>query len=60
VPEHFQRGLALCRALLQSDPSGDAERYSRVRAMERSFRAGLGEKAEDDMDYDADTLKGGD
>jgi len=60
VPEHFQRGVALCQALLQRDLGWDAERLQRLRAMERSFRAGLGEKAEDMMDYDADTLKGGD
>lgn len=60
LPEHFQRGVALCRALLQGHPGEDAERLDRLRAMERSFRAGLGEKADDAMDYDADTLKGGD
>lgn len=57
--EHFQRGVALCRALLENDPGGEAERLCRLRAMERSFRAGLGEQ-EDVMDYDEDTLKGGD
>jgi hypothetical protein len=60
VPEHFQRGAALCRALLQRAAGWEAERLQRLRAMERSFRAGLGEKAEDVMDYDADTLKSGD
>jgi hypothetical protein len=60
VREHFQRGVALCRALLQQDRGWDAERVARLRAMEHSFRAGLGEKAEDLADYDADTLKGGD
>jgi hypothetical protein len=59
-PEHFQRGVALCQALLQRAAGWEAERFNRLRAMERSFRAGLGEKAEDVMDYDADTLKGGD
>lgn len=60
VPEHFQRGLALCRALLRRDPGGDPARVARLRAMEQSFRAGLGERSEDVMDFDADTLKGGD
>lgn len=60
VPEHFQRGAALCRDLLGRDLGWDAERLQRLQAMERSFRAGLGEKLEDMMDYDADTLKGGD
>lgn len=60
VPEHFQRGAALCQALLRRDTGWDAERLGRLRAMEQSFRAGLGEKTEDVMDYDADMLKGGD
>ncbi len=60
VPEHFKRGAVLCQALLKRDLGWDAERLHRLRAMERSFRAGLGEKSEDMMDYDADTLKGGD
>ncbi|MFZ5877362.1 MAG: hypothetical protein ACOYXU_13280 [Nitrospirota bacterium] len=60
VAEHFQRGLALCRVLLQREPDGDPERLARLRAMERSFRSGLGEKVEDLLDYETDTLKGGD
>jgi len=60
VPEHFQRGVALCQALLRRDLGGDAERLKRLRTMEQSFRAGLGETVDDEMDYDADTLKGGD
>lgn len=60
VAEHFQRGATLCRALLQRETGWDAERLSRLRAIEESFRAGLGDKTEDVMDYDADTLKGGD
>ena len=61
VPEHFRRGVALCQVLLQRDSGGDAARLKRLRAMERSFRAGLGEQPEDVMvEYDADTLKGGD
>jgi hypothetical protein len=60
VAEHFHRGLALCRALLQRESGGDDERLVRLRAMEQSFHAGLGGRAEDVMDFDADTLKGGD
>jgi hypothetical protein len=60
VAEHFHCGLELCRALLQRDAGGDDARITRLRAMEQSFRAGLGEKVEDVMDFDADTLKGGD
>jgi hypothetical protein len=59
-PEHFKRGVALCQDLLRRDLGWDAVRLKRLRSMERSFRAGLGEKPEDVMDYDADTLKGGD
>jgi hypothetical protein len=59
-PELFKRGVALCRRLLQQDLGGDGERTHRLRAIEQSFRAGLGEKSEDVMDYGADTLKGGD
>ncbi|MEO5656221.1 MAG: hypothetical protein ABIO65_04110 [Nitrospiria bacterium] len=61
LPEHFQRGLALCRHLLRRESGGDAERLARLRSMERSFRAGLGERPEELMvEYDTDTLKGGD
>jgi hypothetical protein len=60
VEEHFRRGLALCRTLLQRESDPAPERLARLRAMERSFLAGLGEKAEDLLDYEADTLKGGD
>ncbi len=59
-PEHFKRGVALCQALLRGESGGDAARLERLRAMERSFRAGLGEKPEDVMEYEADTLKSGD
>jgi hypothetical protein len=61
LPEHFRRGLALCRQLLrQLGPGGEAERVTRLRSIEQSFRAGLGGQSEDLMGYDADTLQGGD
>lgn len=61
VPEHFKRGLVLCRQLLgQLGSGGDPERVTRLRSIEQSFRAGLGETAEDPMDYGADALEGGD
>ena len=59
-PEHFKRGLVLCQDLLQRDSGGDPERVKRLRGMEQSFRAGLGETGEDLMDFDTDTPKGGD
>jgi len=61
APEHFKRGVTLCRQLLgQLDSGGDADRVGRLRSIEQSFRAGLGETAEELIDYDADTLQGGD
>ena len=59
-PEHFKRGLALCEDLLKRDSGGDPGRVKRLRGMEQSFRAGLGETGEDLMEYDTDTPKGGD
>ena len=60
VPEHFKRGLALCRHLLRRHPGAESERFQRLRAIRQSFRAGLGGGPEPLIDYDADTLKGGD
>jgi len=60
APEHFKRGVVLCRQLLQGGLGGDAERVTRLRSIEQSFRAGLGEKPEELIDYDEDALKGGD
>lgn len=61
VPEHFKRGVSLCRQVLgQLGEGGGAERVNRLRSIEQSFRAGLGETSEELIDYDADTLKGGD
>jgi hypothetical protein len=59
VAEHFKRGVALCGQLLRRE-LGDAERVTRLRSIEQSFRAGLGEKPEDLMEYGKDSLKGGD
>ena len=59
-PEHFRRGLALCRDLLRRDPGRDPPRLKRLRDMEQSFRAGLGEIPGELVDYEADTPKGGD
>ena len=60
TPENFKRGLGLCQQLLQQDLGGDAGRLKRLLAIEQSFRAGLGEKSEDVMGYEADLPKGGD
>ncbi len=60
VPEHFKRGLALCRRLLRQNLGDESERFQRLRAIQQSFRAGLGGQPEELIDYDADTLKGGD
>jgi hypothetical protein len=58
--EHFSRGLALCRDLLLRDSGGDEQRVRRLRAIERSFRAGLSAESKEGLDYDADLPKGGD
>ncbi len=60
VPEHFKRGVALCGQLLRQNPGDGSERFKRLRSIQQSFRAGLGEKSEDLMKYDADNLKSGD
>jgi hypothetical protein len=60
TPENFRRGLVLCQQLLQSGSVDDEVRLTRLRAIELSFRGGLGEKSEDVMGYDADLPKGGD
>jgi hypothetical protein len=61
VPEHFKRGVTLCQQLLRHlDAGGEAERVKRLRSIEQSFRAGLGETSDDVMGYEADTLQGGD
>jgi hypothetical protein len=59
-PEHFERGVALCQRLLRRHPGATAERFVRLRAIEKSFRAGLGEKAEDPLGYDEDNLQSAD
>jgi hypothetical protein len=56
--EHFSRGLALCQDLLRRDSGGDEQRVRRLRAMERSFRAGLTTESGEGLDYDADLPKG--
>jgi hypothetical protein len=60
TPENFRRGVVLCRQLLKSGTVTEAGRLERLRAIEQSFRGGLGEKTEDIMDYEADLPKGGD
>ena len=59
-PDHFRRGLSLCQDLLRRDSGGEPERLDRLRAMEQSFRAGLGMESKDALDYEADTPQGGD
>lgn len=61
IPAHFQRGAELCdRYLGRLAPGHNAMQADQIRELRRSFRAGLGISDEDEMDYDADTLKGGD
>lgn len=59
-PEHFRRGLAMSRDLIRRDAGANGDRLRHLQEMEGSFRAGLGQKSEDLMDFDADLPKSGD
>lgn len=61
IPAHFERGAALCDRYLSRLAHGHDEiQADQIRALRKSFRAGLGLQDEDELDYDADRLKGGD
>jgi hypothetical protein len=60
IPEHFQRGAALCDAYLERFGGKPSQQAEQIRELRRSFHAGLGINKDDDMDYDADAFKGGD
>jgi hypothetical protein len=60
IPEHFQRGAALCDAYLKRFTKERLQQAEQIRELRRSFRAGLGIGEDDEMDYDADAFKGGD
>jgi hypothetical protein len=60
IPEHFQRGAELCDAYLKRFTKERVQQAEQIRELRRSFRAGLGIGEDDEMDYDADALKGGD
>ena len=61
IPAHFQRGAELCDRYLSRLARGhDAMQAEQIRELRRSFRAGLGQLDDDETEYDADTLKGGD
>ena len=61
IPAHFQRGAELCDRYLARLGSGHDEiQAAQIGDLRRSFRAGLGLGAEEEEDYDEDTLKGGD
>ena len=61
IPAHFQKGAELCDRYLSRLARGhDETQADQIRALRRSFRAGLGQSDDDDAEYDADTPKGGD
>ncbi len=61
IPANFQRGADLCdRYLSQLDRGHDEIQADQIRALRRSFRAGLGQSEDDEGDYDDDTPQGGD
>ena len=61
VPAHFLKGAELCdRCLSRLARGHDETQAEQIRALRKSFRAGLGQGDEDDAEYDDDTPKGGD
>jgi len=61
IAANFERGVALCdRYLSRLDRGYDETQAEQIRALRRSFRAGLGQGDDDDAEYDDDTPKGGD
>ena len=61
VPAHFLKGAELCDRYLSRLARGhDETQAEQIRALRKSFRAGLGQGDDDDAEYDDDTPKGGD
>lgn len=61
IPANFQRGADLCdRYLSRLDRGHDEIQAEQIRALRRSFHAGLGQSEDDEADYDDDTPRGGD
>ncbi len=61
IPAHFRKGAELCDRYLSRLARGhDEVQAEQIRELRRSFRAGLGQLDDDETEYDADTLKGGD
>ncbi len=61
IPAHFRKGAELCDRYLSRLARGyDEAQAEQIRELRRSFRAGLGQLDDDETEYDADTLKGGD
>jgi hypothetical protein len=61
IPEHFRRGAELSDHYL-SRPASDQDplQAAQIRELRQSYLGGLGQTDDDDAEYDADTLKGGD
>src|SRR5207247_11218785 len=61
TPGHFQKRAELCdRYLCRLARAHDEMQAEQIRALRRSFRAGLGQREDDEEEYDDDTPKGGD
>src|SRR5205823_3996184 len=61
IPTHFQRGAELCdRYLNRTDSGRDPTQVEQIKELRRSFRAGLGQNDDDDIEYEQDSIKGGD
>jgi len=62
IPCHFQTGVRLCEAYLVSREEKDGQEVDQIEELYGSFRAGLGEEEEDEIqiEFRKDTPKGGD
>ncbi|MBA5865991.1 MAG: hypothetical protein GDA67_04745 [Nitrospira sp. CR1.3] len=62
IPYHFQTGVRLCEAYLVSRKEKDLREVDQIEELYGSFRAGLGEEEEDEIqiEFRKDTPKGGD
>ena len=62
IAHHFQTGVTLCEAYLASHEAVHQEDAAQITELYGSFRAGLGQEEEDDIqvEFRRDTPKGGD
>lgn len=62
IAHHFQTGMTLCEAYLDSWQATDSGHLEQIRELYASFRSGLGLNEEDEIqiEFRRDTPKGGD